>query len=79
MPPKILEPQNPHPADLYLTAAQVRARYGGVTSMTIWRWLHDPELQFPAPLLIQRRRYWRRHDLLEFERRIVAGKGAAAA
>ena len=31
MPPKILERQDPYPADLYLTAAQVRARYGGAT------------------------------------------------
>jgi hypothetical protein len=94
MPPKILERQNPYPAadlyltaaqvrapaaDLYLTAVQVRARYGGVTSMSLWRWLHDPELHFPVPLLIKRRRYWRLNDLLEFERRIVAGKGAAVA
>jgi hypothetical protein len=78
MPSKILERHNPYPAERYLTAAQVRARYGGITSMSLWRWLHDPELHFPAPLLIQRRRYWRLHDLLEFECRIVADKGAAA-
>jgi hypothetical protein len=36
---------------------------GPKMAFILWRWLHDPEL----------------HELLEFERRIVAGKGAAAA
>ena len=25
----------------YLNAAQVRTRYGGVSDMALWRWLHE--------------------------------------
>ena len=41
----------------YLSSAAVRTRYG-VSDMTIWRWLHDQKLGFPAPLRINGRRYW---------------------
>lgn len=44
----------------YLPASQVRARYG-VSEMSIWRWLRDERLGFPAPIRINGRRYWRRH------------------
>ena len=53
---------------VYLTAAHVRARYGGVSDMTIWRWLKDPGLAFPKPRRINRRRYWKISDLDEFDR-----------
>jgi predicted DNA-binding transcriptional regulator AlpA len=42
----------------YITSRQLRARYGGVSEMTIWRWLHDPRLNFPKPIVINRRRLW---------------------
>jgi len=45
--------------ELYLPAAQVRQRYGGISDMTLWRWLNDPALDFPKPLRIKRRRYWK--------------------
>ena len=32
---------------IYLNAAQVRTRYGGVSDMALWRWLHDEDLKFP--------------------------------
>ena len=41
----------------FLTARQLRIRYD-VSDMTLWRWLHDPELNFPRPTIIRRRRYW---------------------
>lgn len=31
---------------------------GGISDMSLWRWLNDPELRFPKPLYIGRRRYW---------------------
>ena len=46
----------------YLPAGQVRARYG-VSDMSLWRWLRDSELAFPAPIKIHKRRYWRLADL----------------
>jgi hypothetical protein len=36
----------------YLNAAQVRTRYGGMSDMALWRWLHDGQLGFPKPLVI---------------------------
>ncbi|GAW36618.1 hypothetical protein RA2_03691 [Roseovarius sp. A-2] len=46
-----------------LTAAAVRDALGGVSDMTLWRWLNDPALNFPKPIYIARRRYWREADV----------------
>jgi hypothetical protein len=40
---------------VYRKSAQVRARYGGVSDMTLWRWLHDEQLGFPQPIRINGR------------------------
>jgi predicted DNA-binding transcriptional regulator AlpA len=43
---------------VYLSAAQICKRYG-VSDMTLWRWLHDPELGFPQPALrVKTHRLW---------------------
>jgi len=49
-----------------LTAAAVRDALGGVSDMTLWRWLNDPALNFPKPIYIARRRYWREADVSEW-------------
>jgi hypothetical protein len=64
----------PDADDIFLTAAQVRRRYGGVSDMTLHRWLHDLELDFCQPIIIGRRRYWKLSDLQKFERRRVGQK-----
>jgi hypothetical protein len=64
-------PGDSHVGDVFLTARQVRLRYGGVSDMTIYRWLRHPELGFCRPIVIGNRRYWRLSDLEEFERRRV--------
>jgi predicted DNA-binding transcriptional regulator AlpA len=46
----------------------VAKRYG-VSPMTIWRWDHDPELNFPKPHRIKKRKYRRQSELVEWERR----------
>jgi predicted DNA-binding transcriptional regulator AlpA len=52
----------------YLTGPEVCARYG-VTSMSLWRWLQDPDLGFPQPTLrIKERRYWEEAELVAWER-----------
>jgi predicted DNA-binding transcriptional regulator AlpA len=54
--------------DQYLPARRVWERYG-VTSMTLWRWLRDPRINFPKPFhTIHRRRFWLLADLEKFER-----------
>jgi predicted DNA-binding transcriptional regulator AlpA len=46
-----------------ITAAAVRNTLGGVSDMSLWRWLNDPAMNFPKPVVINRRRYWRQADI----------------
>ncbi len=62
----------------YLPAGQVRARYG-VSDMSLWRWLRDPELGFPAPIKIHKRRYWKLAELEAWEESKNDGGGHASA
>jgi predicted DNA-binding transcriptional regulator AlpA len=50
----------------FLPASSVWNRYG-VTSMTIHRWLPDPDLQFPRPFYLGRFRFWRIAELEAWE------------
>lgn len=55
---------------IYLTAPQVRKRYGGISDMGLWRWLHDSKVNFPAPdLVVNGRRLWGESTLDEFDAR----------
>lgn len=54
-------PPDPHKR---INAARVCAICGGVSDMTLWRWLNDPALNFPKPVYICRRRYWREADVV---------------
>ncbi len=47
-----------------LTSTQVREKLGNVSDMTLWRWLHHPTMNFPQPIYIGRRRYWREDELV---------------
>ncbi|MCK8483948.1 AlpA family phage regulatory protein [Aliiroseovarius sp. S2029] len=49
-----------------ISAAAVRDLCGGISDMTLWRWLNDPELDFPKPVYIGKRRYWREADMGEW-------------
>ena len=49
-----------------IPAANVRELCGGVSEMTLWRWLNNPELKFPRPTYIGRRRYWREADVVRW-------------
>lgn len=61
------------PEQVFLTASQVCRRYGGISDMTLWRWMHDADLGFPQPTYINKRRYWSAPDLEAFDaRRTVA-------
>jgi predicted DNA-binding transcriptional regulator AlpA len=50
----------------HLPMKVVSQRYG-VVSRTIDRWLLQPQIDFPRPLIINRRRYWREVDLVGWE------------
>lgn len=47
-----------------IPASAVRKLCGGVSDMTLWRWLGSPEMDFPRPIYIGRRRYWREADVI---------------
>jgi hypothetical protein len=46
--------------------------------MALWRWIHDPKLQFPQPIYIQKYRYWKLSDLIAWERTRPTNKSEAA-
>jgi predicted DNA-binding transcriptional regulator AlpA len=61
-----------------ISATAVRDLCGGISDMTLWRWLNDPELAFPRPIHISKRRYWREAELAEWlDRQAEAQRGAA--
>ncbi|MEW9838339.1 helix-turn-helix transcriptional regulator [Mesorhizobium marinum] len=45
-----------------LTRENIRDHFG-VTNVTIHRWRKDPSLQFPPPIKIKRRVFWRQEDI----------------
>lgn len=47
----------------YLTSSQLRDMIGGVSEMTIWRWSTDESVNFPRPVRIGRRRFWRADEV----------------
>jgi predicted DNA-binding transcriptional regulator AlpA len=44
----------------------------GITAMTLWRWDHDEELDFPPPVKIRKKNYRSRQLLEQFKQRMVA-------
>jgi hypothetical protein len=42
-----------------------------ITSMTLWRWDHDPELKFPPPIRIRGRKFRHRSALEAFKRQLI--------
>ncbi len=55
-----------HDPDGYIFAKQLRELFGGVSDMTLHRWIKDEQLQFPQPVYFNTRRYWRRRDVLDW-------------
>ena len=45
--------------NIRVPATRVRELCGGISDMTLWRWLDDTSLAFPRPIYIGRRRYWK--------------------
>lgn len=47
-----------------IPSSTVRELCGGVSDMSLWRWMNDPEKKFPRPIYINRRRYWREVEII---------------
>ncbi len=61
-----------------IPANTVRIMCGDVSDMTVWRWLHNPALNFPRPVYIGSRRYWREAEIVNWiEAQAEASRGAA--
>lgn len=52
----------------YLATKKVLQRYGGISAMTLWRWERDANLPFPAPLIINRRKFYDLQKIEAWER-----------
>jgi len=65
-------PTSPPESTALVPARIVRAELGGISDMTLWRWLRRPDLNFPQPILIARRRYWRRADIDTWKQKLAA-------
>ena len=48
--------QSPAPDDDLVSSTQLRVELGNISDMTLWRWLQDPKLQLPQPIVIRNRR-----------------------
>jgi predicted DNA-binding transcriptional regulator AlpA len=63
----------------YIIRRKLRARFGDISEMTLWRWEHDEKLAFPKALTINGRKYY---DLTEIEawerKRATAGETRTA-
>lgn len=57
----------------YITAPDVCKRFS-ISQMSLWRWIGDEKLQFPRPLRIRNRRFFRLDEIQAFEARQRAGQ-----
>lgn len=46
----------------HIPASTVREMCGGISDMSLWRWCKNSD--FPQPVRINRRRYWREADVV---------------
>ena len=51
----------------FISATDVRARYGGLGPVTLHRWMAHPTMGFPAPVKIGSRNFWALSDLEAWE------------
>ena len=51
----------------FMSAGDVCTRYGGISSMTLWRWAAKSDLGFPTPIKICGRRFFAIADLDAFD------------
>jgi predicted DNA-binding transcriptional regulator AlpA len=58
-------------SDNHLPTKKVAARYG-VSTRTVERWGSNKEVGFPAPMKVNRRKYWSEKSLTEWERGCAA-------
>lgn len=63
----------------YITRKALRARYGGISEMTLWRWERDDKLGFPKPTDINGRKYYALVEIEVWERQRALAVAAKVA
>lgn len=58
-----------------IPSSEVRRVCGDISDMTLYRYLRRPELQFPQPVYIASRRFWREAEVIAW----IRSRGEAAA
>lgn len=58
----------------YITRRKLRARFGDISEMTLWRWERDENLAFPKALTINGRKYYSLDEIGAWERTHLGGK-----
>ena len=53
--------------ETYITAPQLRARFGGRSDVWLWRLLNDERANFPKPIMVRRYRYFRLSEIEAWE------------
>lgn len=57
-----------------LTANAVKARNNNISNPTLYRWERDPDLGFPKPVVIRRRKFYFEDELEAWEARQAAAR-----
>jgi len=58
----------------YITRRTLRARFGDISEMTLWRWERNDNLAFPKALTINGRKYYSLEEIVTWERMRLSGK-----
>jgi predicted DNA-binding transcriptional regulator AlpA len=66
--PSLIDPDEAD--DVWLSSAQVMSLFGGVTAMSLHRWMRDKH--FPRPVKYSGRNYWSRRAVLAFRAGVQA-------
>ena len=52
--------------DKKITSKDLRGLLGGISDMSLWRFIHDKKLGFPKPIYINRRRFWSQEEIKQW-------------
>jgi predicted DNA-binding transcriptional regulator AlpA len=61
----------------YIIRRKLRARFGDISEMTLWRWERDKRLEFPRAVTINGRKYYDLAEIEAWERARAAAQSPA--
>jgi len=60
--------------DHKINSKQLREMLGGISDMSLWRFVHSKYLDFPKPTYINKRRFWSSSDIEDWFRKQPSSK-----